>query len=355
MIELEHHIGQATLTQGAAVHPSGEYLYAAGANILSASLDSQSKQRLCRSIHNSPVSCLTVSPTGRYVASAQSGEEANVYVWDYVTEEVLYTLEEHDNCVEAVAFSHDERILATLGGQGDCKLILWDMSNGMIVSSNARMPDDTVCLAHGGFVRDVKRRDTHKYLLSTAGKGGVRIWELDPFSGQLESFPALAEARGTTSRQVTSISFAHDRDKLFAATTTGDFLVVNVKTRKVIGSVVVAKAALLAILAYRYGLVVSCADCSLKVYDNNCEYRWAVSLPHAGIALSPSANYADLLVMTQSGTALRVNLLAPNSGAVVLAESHTASITAVAWSDELVDKFATASHDGTIKCGTYTN
>ena len=349
MIELEHHIGQSILSQGIAMHPSGDYLYAAGANILSASLENQSRQRLCRFIHDSPITCLAVSPSGRYVASAQSGDESNVYVWDYATEEVIYVLEEHDHSVVGVTFSHDERILATLGGPEDGKMILWDMSNGMIVSSNARMPDETICLAHGGFVRDIKRRDTHKYLVGTAGKGGVRIWELDPFNGQLESFPAVAEARGTTSRQVTSICFAYDRDKIFAATTTGDFLVVNVKTRKVIASVVVAKASLLAIVAYRFGLIVSCADCSLKVYDNNCEYCWAISLPHAGVALSTSAANSELVAVTQSGSAIRVSLMNPNPNAVVLSESHSSGITAVAWSDEMVDKFASASYDGTIK------
>lgn len=347
MLELEHLLGQGVLRQGAAIHPSGQYLYASGANILSASLGSGPRQTLLRSLHSEPVSCLALGSTGRLVASAQEGENANVYVWDYITQELLFSLEEHDHRVAAVAFSHDDKLLATLGGEGDGKLIFWDMSNGMIVSSSGRMPSNTTCLAHGGFVKDIKRRDTHKYLLCTAGKNGLLIWELDPFTGILESFPAMAEARGTTSRHMTSIAFSLDRDRVFAATTTGDFLVVNIKARCILAAIPVAKASLESLVVYKHGLIIACADGTLQVFDHDCQFRSSLRIASPAVATLVSPDSFEMLAVTLAGTTLRINL---NSfDAVVLSESHTDSVVAVAFPEDSDDRFATASLDGTLK------
>ena len=133
-IELEHAIGISTIRGGLHYHPNGrEYMYAAGASIIVCNFDDPHDQSFLRG-HDDSVVCVALSPHGTYVASGQSGENADAIVWDYATKSLKFRLAEHDHAVEAVAFSHDELLLCTLGGRDDGKLIVWDMSNGYIVT-----------------------------------------------------------------------------------------------------------------------------------------------------------------------------------------------------------------------------
>jgi cilia- and flagella-associated protein 52 len=45
-----------------------------------------------------------------------------------------YRLSEHDHGIAAVSFSHDEKLLCTVGAAADNKIFIWDMSNGYIVT-----------------------------------------------------------------------------------------------------------------------------------------------------------------------------------------------------------------------------
>lgn len=48
-------------------------------------------------------------------------------IWDLNTCEVLYRLELHKGHVQDVAFSPDEKYVATLGGVDDNKLVIWNL------------------------------------------------------------------------------------------------------------------------------------------------------------------------------------------------------------------------------------
>ena len=85
--------------------------------------------------------------------------------------------------VAALSFSHDDCLLATLGGLDDNKLVVWDMSNGCIVAVLPRLPYPTACISFAGFVRDIKRRDTSNYQLVSAGSSNIVFWSLDPYAG----------------------------------------------------------------------------------------------------------------------------------------------------------------------------
>lgn len=347
MIELEHLVGQTVLSQGVAVSAEGALLYVCGANILQGSLHSD-RQAAVRPLHDAPVSCLALSHSGRLVASAQEGENSNVYVWDLSTQQVLHSLEEHDVRVQAVAFSHDDRLLLTLGAEDDGKLIAWDTSNGCIVSSNGRVTSGTASLAHGGFVRDVKRRDTHRYQFACGGKAGVELWELDPHSGHMQGAPAVAEARSTTARHVTALCYSLDRERVLAATSSGDFLVVAVKTKRIVAAIAVTKASLDSILALKHGLVVGCGDGTVRFFDHNCEQKSSFALPHLSPAVQlVSRNSTEAVALTRDGSLVRIGLGGWDT--VVLAEAHTDGVVAVTFADDRSDRFATASSDGTVK------
>jgi hypothetical protein len=72
---------------------------------------------------------------------------------------------------QTLAFSDDEALLCTAGIPEDGRLLVWDMSTGAIVAivQQHACPAPVQCMAWGGMVRDVKRRDTRCYQLATAG------------------------------------------------------------------------------------------------------------------------------------------------------------------------------------------
>ena len=217
--ELDHFIGLNSNID-IVLHPNREqYLYSSGSNIILTNLLKSNENRLI-TIHDDFVTALALSNDGTIVASGQKGLNSNVIIWDLSTESIIYTFEEHDNSIQNLLFTHDDRVLVSIGGTDDNKLFFLDMSNGYIIASS-RVPTGTVCVATGGYVKDIKRRNTDKYLFATAGSNGIVLWVLDPFEGQVEAVPIQGDPRATISRHITSLSFSDDGEYLFAGTTSG--------------------------------------------------------------------------------------------------------------------------------------
>ena len=122
-----------------------------------------------------------------------------------------------------MAFSHDELLLCTLGGRDDGKLIVWDMSNGYIVTVVAN-PNCASIVCWGGFVR-TSRRDTDKYLFATRRHKGDDVVPRS-LRGSLESERITTE--GATVRSITTMVFSEDYTTIYCGTTSGDFTTINV-------------------------------------------------------------------------------------------------------------------------------
>jgi WD40 repeat protein len=124
------------------------------------------------------------------IASGQRGDNADILIWDFATKKAIFRLSEHDGEVGALGFSHDDRILLSTGGTLDGKLFLWDMTNGYIIASKAICPSLTpeapVALGFGGFVKDVKLRDTPFYQFCTSASQSLCLWSLEPATGGIE-------------------------------------------------------------------------------------------------------------------------------------------------------------------------
>ena len=175
--------------------------------------------------HDDSITCVATSPSGRLVASGQKGENADAIVWDYDSRTLKYRLSEHDHSVAALAFSHDELLLCTIGGRDDGKLIVWDLANGYIVTVVSAQPSGSTCVAWGGFCKDIKRRNTSDYQFCTAGGTKAVLWKLDPISGELTSERVTTDGRGCTVREMTWIVFdPADYETIYGGTTSGDFV-----------------------------------------------------------------------------------------------------------------------------------
>lgn len=346
VVELEHAIGVSALRGGLHYHCNGrEYLYAAGASIVVCSFDDPHDQSFLRG-HDDSVTCVALSPQGTYVASGQSGENADCIVWDYATKSLQFRLSEHDHSVVAVAFSHDELLLCTLGGRDDGKLIVWDLSNGCIVST-VMNKEAASCVAFGGFVRDVKRRDTQNYQFCTAGSTKATMWSLDPYSGALESERVTTE--GATVRKTTCLVFSNDFTTIYCGTTSGDFTRITVRQGKMAFKPIYANGggveALL--VTAKGGVVTGGGDGCVTSFTSDLEELAKLKLPAPVVALSFAPDGSELVAAIRNGAIYR--LRGDLSRALLVCENHALPVRAAAYARDSSDRFATASTDKTLR------
>ena len=263
-VEFEHFIGINTIPSSTHFHPNGQkYIFSSGASLVIGDLIDPHAQEFLRR-HDDAITCTALSRSGQLIASGQKGENADVFIWDYATQKVMHRFEEHDFGIQSIAFSEDEKLFASIGNEEDGKLIVWDLSNGCILASS-KIALGTVTVRFAGFVKDIKRRNTSHYLLCTAGLDGVVLWDLDPYSGDFLPLKLVGEARATITRHVTDVAFSDDREYLYGATTSGDFIVGNVRSNKIVQAIQATKMQLNAILYHENGVVIGCGDASIKL------------------------------------------------------------------------------------------
>ncbi|RLO10401.1 hypothetical protein DYB28_012702, partial [Aphanomyces astaci] len=244
-MELEHAIGFSGISAGLHYHPNGQdYVYPAGGCIVIASLSDPHNQVFLRG-HDANITCLSMSPTGRYLASGQAGSNADILVWDYPSRQLLFRLSEHDFGINAVAFSHDEKLLVSVGSERDARIFVWDMASGNIVTTQQKLQATVLAVCWGGFHRDVKRRDTTSYLFATGGTRMLQFWVLNPASGELVA--SKVEFGAPVVRDYTCVQFTPDRETMVAGTTSGDFAVVHVKTRRFLQSIMACTCGVLSL------------------------------------------------------------------------------------------------------------
>ena len=132
--KLEHGMGyNGLLPNTLLLHPNlVEYVYIAGGVIIIAEMNDPNKQKLLRG-HDDAVTCIALSHNGKLLASGQKGENSDIFVWDYDSGNILYTLSEHDYEVSCLAFSNDDRLLFSCGNIQDKRSFIWDMKTGNIV------------------------------------------------------------------------------------------------------------------------------------------------------------------------------------------------------------------------------
>jgi cilia- and flagella-associated protein 52 len=346
-IEFEHFIGTNTIPNGVHFHPNGvNYVIAAGNSVVIGDLTNSQYQDFFRK-HDDQITCIALSSTGHYLASGQKGDNSNIYVWNFSTSKLIYSFEEHDHYIQCLAFSHDEKLLVSVGGSDDRKIVAWDLSNGCIIAVSVKIPAGTSCLCHGGFVRETNGRNSDHYQLATGGEEGIEIWDLDPYIGEIKHFPIVIDTRANISRCVTSVIFSNDKEHLFAGTTSGDYVVVSMTNLRTIKLIQSAKMGLLSMLVDNVGVIIGCGDNTIRFYDDSGRCSRDIKLDGAILGMSYSPDRREVLALTGNGTVSRLNVSSGKS--IVISESHTQGVVAVAYAIGSSDRFATASSDGSIR------
>jgi len=200
-LELAAVIGfKGTVPQGLILHPDNEHLiFPLGCTVVVRNLIQKTQSFLQG--HDNQVNCITVSPSGAYLASGQKtfmGFPADVIVWDFGQRCEIHRLSLHKVAVTALSFSFDELFLATLGGQDDNSLVVWDMSNGAAICGTPAATDTAHC------VEWFRGNNT---MLVTGGNYHVRVWQFDLPNKKLRATQA---ALGQLKRVTTNILLSAD-------------------------------------------------------------------------------------------------------------------------------------------------
>jgi len=346
---LEHAIGYTGwLKRSLYYHPNQrDCIYVAGGCIVICDMADPHNQVFLRG-HDAAISCLVLSSSGRFIASGQVGTNADVIVWDFESRSLLYRFNVHDHGVADLAFSEDERLLATVGDVVDKQIFVWDMSNGMVVANKYASPDPTDHISFGGHEKDIKRRATQNYVLVAAGANSLRRWILDPYTGDLAS---EGMNMGAQVRDYTDIAFSPDGDFLYAASTTGDFICIQVRSLIMRNILSVCSGGVRSLCCLPNGAVVAGGgDGSITLFSGKGDALVddrRVYVAGAVNSISCSADGGELLAGTSEGYTYRVPMA--DFQAHLHSENHSQRVNGVAFPIGVSDRFATCSADGTIR------
>jgi len=210
---------------GLQVHPDREHLvYPLGSTVVVEKIAGKKGQSFLAG-HNNSVSAIAISRSGRYVASGQvanSGVTADIIVWDFAERKLLHKFCLHKRKVQGLAFSANDAYLASLGGQDDGRVALWDLSTGKALAGaetgNGR----------SGMANCVAFASTDDNVFTTAGTNHMRIWDFNPTNGKMTGNDC--GIRGLK-RTVNCVSVSDDDSTLYYGTATGDIVEINMSSR----------------------------------------------------------------------------------------------------------------------------
>ncbi|CEG44769.1 wd40 repeat protein [Plasmopara halstedii] len=347
---LEHTIGFSAVPNSIYYHPSGQdYVYPAGGVILLTPFQDAHNQIFLRGHHDN-VSCIALSPSGRILASGERGKRADVLVWDYFSRRLAFRLSEHDAGVAALAFSDDERLLCSVGvPEEGPRMYIWDVQTGYICAAHQKMSNIVSAVAFGGMARDVKRRNTPNYQFATVGHRLLQLWVLDPVRGDLTQY----RIEQSLVRDYTCVQFSPDREVLIAGSSSGDFCVVNVKTRQLIKVVPACSCGVNSLVYFEGGLLVGGGNGSFLHYRHDFVDTCHLAFDSAVVGIALHAAQNEVVVGTQAGSIFVVRLAFGNSHhslqKKLLSENHSNAVVQVAYTSNVSDRFATISQDCTIR------
>ncbi|KAI8968888.1 hypothetical protein BDF20DRAFT_826852, partial [Mycotypha africana] len=83
-----------------------------------------------------PISCLTFSPDGNYLAAGEMGHQPRIFIWDVKEKKLLREIRSHKFGVLALSFSPNMRHLVSVGFQHDGYLYVWDWKKETKIAGN---------------------------------------------------------------------------------------------------------------------------------------------------------------------------------------------------------------------------
>ncbi|KAF7651790.1 hypothetical protein LDENG_00105250 [Lucifuga dentata] len=222
-LDLESVIGfNGHVFSGLRVHPDREYLiYPLGCTVILKKIK-DGKQEFLHG-HSNNVSCVSVSKTGRYIASGQvnyMGFKADIIIWDYAQRVIHARLQLHKAKVESLSFSPNDKYLVSLGGRDDGSVVVWNLDTKQAVCGSPASAQSA------GYCLSVKYSNTNDNIFVSAGSGTLRVWELDLPNRKIR--PTECQT-GKLKRIVRCIQVTEDDQFIFCGTTSGDIMKISLE------------------------------------------------------------------------------------------------------------------------------
>lgn len=208
---------------GLLLHPKDNcIIYPLGNTVVGKNLETHKQFFLTG--HTDNVSCVTVSRDGALLASGQEthmGFKAPVIIWDFDSKREYCRLINHKVKVEALSFSPNRMYLATLGGQDDGNVVIWNIEEKKAICGSP------AAVLSAGITNCVAFSNNSDEIFATGGDKTLRVWSLDVKNTKIKPIEVNV---GQTIREVHCLKFTDDDKFLFCGTKTGDVLKVNTET-----------------------------------------------------------------------------------------------------------------------------
>lgn len=130
---------------------------------------------------------------------------------------MLHRLKLHKVLVQSLSFSHNELYLASLGGQDDKRLVIWEVATGKALCGNAAGSD---------VVFKAKFYNNSDDQLVTVQNFGARVWKVDYVNKKIN--PTEVNL-GSMKRQLTNAIIDPTDTYAYCCTKTGDILEISLE------------------------------------------------------------------------------------------------------------------------------
>jgi len=228
-LQLQGIIGfNGTVCGGLQYTPCGKYsIYPLGSMIVVKNI-ATSKQSFLEG-HVNKISCVCVSKDGSKLATGEfaiaGGTKADIILWDLSMAknncdngnpmeggEIIFRKKQHLGKVQALDFSCDDKYLATLGGQDDNSVVVWEVASGRAVMGSPAAQDQTLA---------VKWLNQRNDRFVTCGYYNLRVWQTDV---SIPKIHAMNAKMGNVRRLIQCISITPDDKFAYCGTKTGDVM-----------------------------------------------------------------------------------------------------------------------------------
>jgi len=221
-LELESVIGFAGNVAGSLIlhNDDTHILYALGSTVVVKHLIKNEQYFLQCGSAQTAVSCMKLSNDGKLLATGQkthAGFPASVWVWNLAERKVIHKLDLYKTKIQAISFSPSNRYIATLGGEDDNKLVIWNAESGDAICGSPAANDTAFCCSFS---------NTDDHVLVTAGKYNVRVWQFEREARKIR--PSDCKL-GQIKRVFNCIAITADDETMFAGTQSGDILQISLK------------------------------------------------------------------------------------------------------------------------------
>lgn len=145
--------------------------------------------------------------------------QADIILWDWDSGSILHRMTLHKVKVEALAFSDNEQLLVSIGGQDDNNITIWDVDTGKAICGGVSSNLGT-CIS---FFHNDSR------FIVTGGKFLMRVWEVDYENRNMVPHDCRM---GQLKRLITCLTVDDDDQYVYCGTTSGDVLCVQLQGPK---------------------------------------------------------------------------------------------------------------------------